>query len=108
MYSVDSTLGITLVILSHEACLKIARTCIKAASQQNADSGTDVEGLNSDSRSPRGVGKLKEYLWLFEYIADCGNYGDPPNVYKWAVQVWFAHLSPCTMCYIEDSLFQIM
>lgn len=102
IYSVDSTLGMVLVLIAHEVCLNMARARINGASQQHDTRGTDLEVFNSNSNSignqNRSARRRKsmcresssEYQWVFEYISDCGSYGDPPDFYKWAVQVCFA------------------
>jgi hypothetical protein len=98
IYSVDSTIGMALVLIAHEACLKIARARVTADYQQHEVDGTDLEILNSDAsvhanRATQGCStafsqrERKSHEWVFEYIADCGDYGNPPNFWKWAVQV---------------------
>ena len=93
IYSVDSTLGMVLVLAAHEGCLRLARARLRMVVQQEA-LGTDLEVLNSNSNSPPPARRSslcgeagKRYQWVFEYIADCGEYGDPPDFFKWAVQV---------------------
>lgn len=98
IYSIDCTLGTALVIVSHEACLRLAGACIPAV-EQHEGIGTDLEvlslNLNSNSNGPGALSRRgsicgesgKRYQWVFEYIAECGEYGDPPNFLKWAVQV---------------------
>ena len=98
IYSIDCTLGTALVIVSHEACLRLAGACIPAVDQHEAI-GTDLEVLNLHSNAPGAPARRgsicgessKRYQWVFEYIAECGEYGDPPNFGKWAVQVRMFH-----------------
>jgi hypothetical protein len=75
-----------LTLTAHEACLKMAQTCI-TTTQQYETREVDVEVLVPDSTGLRGDARLNRGTWLLVHIADCGNYGDPPNFSKWAVQV---------------------
>lgn len=101
IFSVDSTLGVALVLTAHELCVKMARARISGAQndhqQHDGAAGRDLEVLNSNiDRSPQRRISVcgepsEEYQWVCEYIAECGEYGDPPDVYKWAVQVCNAY-----------------
>jgi hypothetical protein len=96
IYCVDSTLGMALVLVAHEACIHAAQALLARASQQHSEAaGTDLVVLDShmnagnmDSRRSSMCGDASGgYQWVLEYIIECGDYGEPLNVVKWAVQV---------------------
>lgn len=104
IYCVDSTLGMALVLIAHEVVLKVVQAYLTRTSQHSS-LGRDLEVLNSDTSAlESGMSRRRSsmcgdtegsYRWVLEYIVDCGDYGDPPDVYKWGVQL--AQFSLCVI-----------
>jgi hypothetical protein len=103
VFSVDTTLGVCLVLSFHELCVWLARRRAASALWQCAadvdmdvisdaavDGGADdaapiVERASGDDRCSSH--RALRYHWVYDAIADCGGYGNPPDFYKWAAQV---------------------
>lgn len=68
IYTMDTTLGVSLTLMMHEACLRAARSKL-------------ARGLPSD-------GHLHvENASLWDDLISCGQYGQPPSIRRWLVQL---------------------
>eukprot|EP00892_Ulva_mutabilis_P001099 jgi/Ulvmu1/10990/UM007_0170.1 len=101
-FSVDTTLGVVLVLTMHNACVRIAKGQVqkRASSCQSEWSTSDEEEMADDmEKHLTGLRLLTttryDSLWIYESIADCGDYGTPPNAMRWAVQL--AQFTACVI-----------
>lgn len=93
VFSVDTTLGIMLVITMHNSCVRMAKQQLhKDCSGMSEWSSSDDEEMADDMEQQltsqrHRTSRRVDWPWVYESIADCGSYGTPPSVAKWAIQV---------------------
>lgn len=97
-FSVDTTLGVVLVLTMHNTCVRVAKGQVQkmASSCQSELSSSEEEEMADDMEQHLTDRRLMaappdDSLWIWESIADCGNYGAPPSATKWAIQVLSSH-----------------
>lgn len=93
-FSVDTTLGVVLVLSMHSACVHMAKRQVQkqASSCTSEWSSSDDEDMAEDMEQQLTGQRLHasnrlDLHWVYESIAECGSYGNPPCPYKWVVQV---------------------
>lgn len=96
-FSVDTTLGVVLVLSMHTACIRLAKQRLQkqvsSSSCESVWSSSDGEEEMAEDMEQQltamrqHVSSRFDWLWIYESIVDCGNYGNPPSPVKWAVQV---------------------
>lgn len=93
-FSVDTTLGVVLVLIMHKVCVRIAKGVVQkwAISCQSEWSSSDEDDMAEDMEQYLTGRRLHitahtDSRLLYESIADCGNYGTPPSALRWTIQV---------------------
>lgn len=92
-YTFDTTLGLLLTLAFHRAVLKLAKLWKKrygskaAAGSSSSYSPGDVGSPPASGANAGSGGHAPSEEHWYDIVALCGQYGDPPSLYKWLLQM---------------------
>lgn len=83
-YTFDTTIGVLLTILLHKATLRMV-AAYQQCSGRGGDKGSGT-GADCDVAAAEAGPVPRAETW-YDTLLECGNYGNPPSLRRWAVQM---------------------